>query len=447
MRWTEKWPFPMSGLSEHESRVVEAIAEGRDELTELTRDLVRYDTRTPAPGTNSRQEAELQAYLAGRLQASGIADVTVAEPRPELVAGHPMIPEGFTFEGRPQLIARMPGRGDGPTLLFNGHIDTVDIEPLSGWQHDPLAAELADGLIHGRGACDMKGGVACMVYAAETLARLGVQLPGDLVVNTVTDEESTGAGGLATARTVSAAAAIVPEPSGLGTWVACRGSLIQRITITGRAGHAGIAPKHPDDGGAVNAIEKMAILLDAVRRLREEWALRPPHPYLSPADCVPVVITGGEWLVSYPETCVLDCHFEYLPHQADEHGGGGRVAEEFSDWIGRAANADPWLAAHPPRIESLPGAVPPAEISPDEPVVQDVLNATAALGHTPQLGGLDNWHDGATLTVEAGIPSLCLGPGDIHKAHTLSESVAVDELVSCAQILAVSAMRFCARAR
>src|SRR5579862_97183 len=205
------------------------------------------------------------------------------------------------------------------------------------------------------------------------------------------------------------------------------------------------SPQHPDVGGAVNAIEKMAILLEAIRRLREEWALRPRHPYLSPADCVPALITGGEWIVSYPETCILDCHIEYLPDQADAHGGGSRVAEEFTHWIHRAADTDPWLAAHPPRIEPLVGSVPPAEISPDEPVVQTVLAVTEAVGHTPVLGGLDNWHDGATLTVEAGIPALCFGPGDIHQAHTLTEHVRIDDLVTGAQILAVAAMRFCAQ--
>ena len=145
----------------------------------------------------------------------------------------------------------------------------------------------------------MKGGVACMVLAAEVLAELGVRLAGDLIVNTVTDEESTGAGGLASARTLSADGAIVPEPTGLGAWIACRGSLLARITVEGRAGHAGIARRHPDEGGAVNAIEKAAFLLEAIRRVRDEWALRPRHRRLSPADCVPTMVAGGQWIVSY----------------------------------------------------------------------------------------------------------------------------------------------------
>jgi acetylornithine deacetylase len=436
-------PAPPNALTKTERRVVESIAERADELVELTRTLVGFDTRVRDSGSVG-QEAELQAFLADHLEQHG-ARVRVWEPDSALVAGHPMIPPGFTFHGRPQLVAHFQGAGRGRRLLFNGHIDTVDVTPVERWRHDPFAAVVDEGAVHGRGTCDMKGGVACMVIAAEAVAELGGKLPGELIVNTVTDEESTGAGGLASARTIRADAAIIPEPSGQDVWIACRGSLIQRITVTGRAGHAGIAPRHPDVGGAVNAIEKMAIVLQAIRRLRDEWALRPRHPYLSPADCVPVLIAGGEWLVSYPETCTLDCHIEYLPDQADEHGGGGRVEAEFRDWIHRSAQADPWLAAHPPLVEGVIGSVSPAEISAAEPVVCDTLEASAALGRPAALGGLDNWHDGATLTTEAGIPALCFGPGDIHQAHTLTEHVRIADLVSCAQTLALTALRFRSR--
>jgi acetylornithine deacetylase len=292
----------------------------------------------------------------------------------------------------------------------------------------------------------MKGGIACVVYAAEVLARLDVGLAGDLIVNTVTDEESTGAGGLVSARTIAADAAIIPEPTSLETAIACRGSLIRRITVTGRAGHAGVAPLHPDLGGSVNAIEKMTIVLEAIRRLREEWARRPRHPLLSSADCVPVVIGGGEWIVSYPETCVVDCHIEYLPSQADAEGHGSIVADEFEAWIERAAQADPWLAAHPPVVESLIGSVPPAEVSPDEAIVHELCGAAGDLGLPPAIGGLDKWHDGATLIVEGGIPAACFGPGRSQHAHTANDQVAIADLVRCTQVVALAAMRYCSRA-
>jgi acetylornithine deacetylase len=429
-------------MSEQERSVCDEIAAAEDELVELVRRLIRFDTTTHTAGEPPREEAALQAHLGERLREAGAA-VQVSEPDPALVAGHRMIPDGFTFAGRPQLVGRFAGTGGGRSLLLNGHVDVVDPGPSDGWAHDPFGAVVADGLVHGRGSCDMKGGVACMVLAAEMLASLGIRLAGDLVVNTVTEEESTGAGGLVSARTLRADAAIVPEPTGLGVWIACRGSLLPTITVEGRAGHAGIAPRRPDDGGAVNAIEKMAVVLEAIRRLREHWALRERHPYLSAADVGPTIIGGGEWIVSHPASCRLACHIEYLPEQADAEGWGSAVEQEFTDWVRRATAADPWLAAHPPRIDWTVGGVPPAAVAPDHPVVVAALSAARAVGRQSQIGGLDNWHDGATLTVEAGIPAICLGPGDIHLAHTVSECVPIADLIACTQALAVAAMRFC----
>ncbi|MBA2636795.1 MAG: ArgE/DapE family deacylase [Solirubrobacterales bacterium] len=432
---------PLTALSNGERRVCEHLASREAEIVELLRALVGFDTVTHVTGARPRQEAQLQALVARRLEAAG-ADVEVAEPDPALVAGHATVPEGFDFAGRPQLVARFRGTGTGRTLLLNGHVDVVDVEPRHAWSHDPFDAVVRDGAVWGRGAADMKGGVASMVVAAQALAELDVPLAGDLVVNTVTEEESSGIGGLVSARTIAADAAIVPEPSGLGVWVACRGSLLAAIAVEGRAGHAGILPRHHTRGGAVNAIEKMAYLLEAIGRLREDWAQRSRHPYLPPANCVPTGVSGGEWFVSYPSACVLECHLQYPPGHADEHGGGTLVMREFEETIARAAAADPWLREHPPRV-SWRGGVPPAEVSPQEPVAQTLLAVERNLGRPERLGGLENWHDGATLIFEAGMPAVCYGPGDIHRAHTVDEHVPVSELVWCAQGIAVAAMRFC----
>jgi acetylornithine deacetylase len=430
-------------LSPSEQRVVDAIAARRDALVALAGELVAFDTVTHTAGAPPRQERALQEHLAALLRRHG-AEVELHEPDASALRPHPMVPDDLEFDGRPQLVARFRGHGGGRTLLLNGHVDVVDAEPRSDWtQPDPFAAVVRDGMLYGRGSCDMKGGVASMVMAACALAELGVPLAGDLIVNTVSEEESTGAGGLFAARTITADAAIVPEPSALVVWIACRGSLLPRITVHGRAGHAGIHQLPPERGGAVNAIEKMAIVLEAIRRLRDHWAERPAHPYLSAGDCVPTIVAGGEWLVSYPSSCTLECHIEYLPARADEHGYGSLVELEFTQWIAEATAGDPWLRDHPPEIAWGVGGVPPAEVPAGDPIVQALLAAGRDLGQPHELGGLDNWHDGATLTVEAGIPAVCFGPGDIHRAHTVDECVPIRDLVACAQRIALAAMRFC----
>jgi acetylornithine deacetylase len=367
------------------------------------------------------------------------------EPKPSDVAGTRQIPEGLGFDGRPQLAARVAGSGGGPSLLFNGHIDVVPSEPRDRWTSDPNTAEVRDGQLYGRGSCDMKGGVASMVYAAEILARLGVRLRGDLIVNTVTDEESSGAGGLAAVRHgVAADAGIVTEPTAFDVWVGCRGSLSPTITVEGRPGHAEMAQPHWREGGAVNAIEKMSVVLDAVRALREEWRDRPDkrHPHLSPGDIVPAIIGGGEWIVSYPASCSLSCELMYLPGNADAEGWGTRVEAEVTEWILRHCAADPWLAEHPPTV-AWSVDIPPYEVDPSHPIVSTMLDASGAVGEPSRLSGLDSWFDAASFSRFGGTPSIGWGPRSIVWGHTIDEHVPVDDLVRCAQGLALAAVRYC----
>ncbi|TMJ98312.1 MAG: M20/M25/M40 family metallo-hydrolase [Actinobacteria bacterium] len=175
-------------LSQRERAVCDSIAGRGGELVELASALIGFDTTARNPDDPPRQEAELQSSLADRLRAAG-ATVDVWEPSREETEGRPLVPPGLGFEGRPQLVARFGGSGNGRSLLFNGHIDAVSTEPVDRWTSDPFHAEVRDGLLYGRGSCDMKGGVAAMVFACEILAEAGVSLAGDLVVATNTDEE------------------------------------------------------------------------------------------------------------------------------------------------------------------------------------------------------------------------------------------------------------------
>ncbi len=427
-----------------EERIRAAVSAGREELTELLSALIGFDTTARELHDPPRQEADLQEYLGGRLRAAG-ASVDIWEPDPADVAGSRQIPAGLGFDGRPQMAARFAGAGGGRSLLFNGHIDVVPFEPRDRWTSDPLRADLRDGNLYGRGACDMKGGVACMVLAAEIMARLGIRLRGDLIVNTVTDEESSGAGGLAAVRHgVKASAGIVTEPTAFEVWVACRGSLTPTITVDGRPGHAEMAQPHWRAGGAVNAIEKMAVILDAVRRLQDEWRGRPDkyHPYLAAGTIVPVKISGGEWMVSYPAACSLTCELMYLPANADADGWGTEVEAEVERWIAAAAAQDPWLVEHPPTVEWHVD-IPPSEVDSEHPVVGSMVRASTAAGRAPRLGGLDSWYDAATFSRFGETPSIGYGPRSIAWAHTVDEYVPVDDLVTCTEALALAAVDYC----
>jgi acetylornithine deacetylase len=433
-------------MDDVEQGIAQAIAGSRDELVELASALIRFDTTARDAGDPARDEAALQAHLAGRLRAAG-AEVEVWEPQPGDVRGR-QIPFELDFDGRPQLLARFPGAGGGRSLLLNGHIDVVSGEPKERWTTDPNTPVVRDGNLYGRGACDMKGGVAAMVLAAETLARLGIRLAGDLLVNTVTDEESSRArGNPPLSHGVRADAGIVPEPTGFDVWIACRGSVYPTIAIEGRPGHAELLQPHWRDGGAVNAIEKAQIVLDAIRGLREEWRTRSDlqHPYLSPPDIVPTVMRAGEWSVTYPASCEITSAVLFPPAFADADGYGSRAMNDVIQWVGRACAADPWLSEHPPAF-SWTADIPPMEIPPDDPIVETVMAASADVGEPSRLSGLDSWYDGATYTLAAGTPSIAFGPRSIAWGHTIDEYVPVDDLVRCAQAIALSAVRFCGTA-
>ena len=163
---------------------------------------------------------------------------------------------------------------------------------------------------------------------------------------------------------------------------------------------------------------------------------------------MPTIITGGEWLVTYPATCALECHIEYLPDRADEHGYGAAVEREFEAWIAEAAAAATRGCASTRRRSR--GASAACRRPRSRRTIRSCRRSSQAgrdLGQPHQLGGLDNWHDGATLTVEAGIPAVCFGPGDIHRAHTADEHVPIDDLVACAQRIALAAHALLQRRR
>ncbi len=458
-----------------ERRVVETVGALRDELVALTSELVALDTTARDAGAPPRAEAELQRLLAARLAALG-AEIDLWEPEPTGEGGR-FVPPGLDFVGRPQLVARLPsdpgGRPVGPrapvdsadeaafadladrggavarSLLLTGHIDAVDVEPREQWTSDPFVATERDGLLFGRGANDMKGGLAALVVALEALRAVGVALAGEVVFAAVTDEESSGMGSWSVVqrfaeRGLHPDAGLCAEPTEFEAWVACRGILKPRLTIPGRAGHSQEPQPGWRDGGAVNAIDKLVPILTEVRRINEDWRARADqrHPFLAPGDIVPVLVEGGTWDVTFPAFChlTLDCH--YLPGHWHPALGAEPVKAEIRERIDAAAAADPWLAEHPVAWE-WEWEVPPAEIAAGHPLVTTVLDTAAALGRPSRPGGLNSWHDAATFTLHGGLPTFSYGPRGMNTAHAVNECVSIDELVDTAAIVAVAAMRWC----
>ena len=159
---------------------------------------------------------------------------------------------------------------------------------------------------------------------------------------------------------------------------------------------------------------------------------------------MPTSFDAGQWIVSYPATATLRCHVQYAPGQADADGAGGAVMREIEERVLAAARADPWLQANPPAF-AWHGDVPPSFCDPDVPISATTLDTMAALGLDSTIASRTTWFDGATFT-RTGTPTIAFGPGAIAQAHAVDEFVPVDELVRAAQVLALTAMRFCGTA-
>ena len=426
------------------------ISTHEDDLVELVRALVRFDTTSVdlSPGSRhmENEEAALQAYMGERLGRLG-ADVDQWEPDAAEFADHPMMPPWHHWRDRPLTVGTLRGAGGGRSLVVNGHIDVVAAG--EGWTSPPFAADVRDGRIYGRGACDMKGGVGAALFALETLRACGVALAGDVVFESVPDEETCAMGTIAAiARGYRGDAGLVPEPTRNNLWIATRGLLHGTLTVPGRSAHVEMNQPSWREGGGVNAIAKAAHVLGALDGLSSEWAEREDkrHPLLGTPAVHPTGIRGGTFISNVPESCEVDLNTTYLPANADGSGYGSIPRGEIERAVANAASADDWLAEHPPTWSWFTD-YPPSEIDPGSPIIAVAQEAGRELGVEVVPEGIDTTYDGALLTLFADTPSPAFGPGDLTRAHAPDEWVGIDELVLSARLYARAIVAWCGEAR
>ncbi len=428
---------------------IDSFVEDRlDELVEFVQTLVRFETVSVdlEPGSEHRtnQEGALQELIAARLAEAG-AEVDQWEPDPAELAQHPMMPPWHHWRDRPLTVGTFRGAGGGRSLIVNGHVDVVDAGDQRDWASPPFAAELRDGKIFGRGAVDMKGGVAAALFALEALRANGVALAGDVIFEAVPDEESCAMGTVAAiARGYRADAGLVPEPTKLRCWIATRGLLHGSFTVPGRSAHAEVKQPGWRDGGGVNAIELAVPLMASVLELSGRWAQRADkqHPLLSSPQVQPTMIEGGTFIANVPDRCTVKLNATYLPANADDAGYGSAPRAEIVEAVSTAAAGSEWLAAHPVTW-SWATDYPPSEINPDDAIFGAVGEAMESLGLQSVLEGIDTTYDGALLTRLAGVPSPAFGPGDLARAHAVDEWIGVDELALGARAYARAIVAWC----
>ncbi len=370
-------------------------AEAGDPLA-LARSLVAIPSVNPTLSPGGAGEVEIAATCAEWLDRWGL------EARIEEVE-----------EGRCNVVATL--EGDGPTLLFNGHLDTVGIE---GMTVAPFGAELRDGRIFGRGSCDMKGGVAALMAVACRLAAEGPRP--NLVVALTADEEHASLGMDALVRSgLRADMAVVCEPTSLAIMPAHKGFVWVEATFLGRAAHG----SRPELG--IDAIRHAALFVAALDDHAERLRARPPHPFLGHGSLHAGTIRGGTAESVYPERCELLLERRTLPGEAAE-----AVIRELEIVLETVRSREPDVRATLEMTLARPGT----EVPTDAHLVHGLLEACRSCGIEPRVEGMTAWVDAAFLN-EAGIPAVCFGPGDIGQAHSADEWIQAHQVTSCADIL------------
>lgn len=371
------------------------------ELVELTQALIAIESHENAKG----REARISQYLLDWYKDAGIK--VVLQP----VEGE-----------RVNIIASIPGVGQGPTLMLNGHLDTV---PAGGMER-PFDPYVKDGILHGRGACDMKGAVAAMSCVLKEVHQSGVKLDGDLYFSGVIGEE-TGSPGIRKLIKEGPLStyAIVGEPTGLKIGLAHKGSDFIEIGIGGKSAHA----SWPEQG--VNAVSFAAKFITVLEERLGSSQREKTHPLLGhPSISVGKVVGGEQPPNIIPDHCTIQFDYRYLPGEspqvlvADLKGILEELSQDIPGITYKVCEMEPFsLFPHPP-LETAEEADLPQMLA---------ASIRRTLGREGEFIGLPYWTDGSALA-QNGVQTVICGPGDIARAHGPQEAVEVSQLEQAASL-------------
>jgi acetylornithine deacetylase/succinyl-diaminopimelate desuccinylase family protein len=378
----------------------------KKQLLELTRQLIQIPTENP-PGNEKR----IALFLKPILSKMGFRVKTVLSPK-----------------GRWNIIAERSWGKGGRRLIFNGHLDVVPAGDPSQWQYPPYQGKLKKGRIYGRGASDMKSGIASFLQAISMIARSKIDLHhGAVVLHLVSDEEShghQGMGFLTQKGLIQGDAVLVGEPSDLDPVIAQKGALWLRISTIGKSAHG----SKPHLG--VNAIEKMRKVMDQLN----STLIEKEHPLLGKPTINIGTIQGGTKINIVPDRCEIEVDRRMLPNEKRE--GVLRGIKEILDSV---QSQDPSFQY---RMEEIDFAEP-SEIDTEEEIVRIAMDAIQEVrGERPKIKGFSGFTDARFYINQCHIPTLILGPGEVDQSHSANEFAEVDSLIQAAHIYGLILIRF-----
>lgn len=417
---------------EIQSQVVNSVEQHSDEVVRFLQELVKRESVTG-------HEAPIQDFIASKLRDMGL-DVDLFDTDPSLLRHYPgfLEPEQ-SLSQRPNVVGVWKGTGGGRSLLFNGHVDTVPVEPVEQWVDGPFSGAIRDGKLFGRGASDMKSGLAAMTMAVWYLQKAGLRLRGDVILEYTVDEERTGLGTLMCVnRGYRADAGISCETSDLEVMPACIGRMWFTIHVIGKA--AGISA-HWEGVSAIGKAIKIVQAIEDLEKMRVEDLHHPLLPDNRGAlPCTVTVFQAGAHPSSPPAEALLRGSFGLMPYEDPK-----QVEQQLRDQVERVAKADPWLRHHIPEVTTEDGYVAAgAEIPQDHPIVQTVKKSFRFVtGRPPVLGARKGAADTRHLIRLGETPTVIFGPGPTPLMHAMNEYVSVDNLVTATKVLALAIYDWC----
>jgi acetylornithine deacetylase len=327
------------------------------------------------------------------------------------------------ISGRPNVVGVLDSRSQGPAIMFCGHLDTVGVIGMPA----PFSPVERGGKLYGRGTQDMKGGLASMISAAESIAMSGGLKSGRIIVAGVIDEEYESRGAEALVEKWRADAAVITEPTDMVIGIGHRGYQWVEVETKGKAAH-GSLPKEGRD-----AILRMGRVLARLEALGQRLQSSPPHPILGTASLHASLINGGRELSTYPDHCSL--RMERRTVTGEPENAALMEVEEILRSLKQEDSEFEGTA------RALFGQ-PPYQTPPGHTLPQALENAMGRLGRKTRHSGMTFWTDAAILG-KAGIPTVVFGPGGAG-LHGLDEYVLVGDVLACRDALIELAREFCA---
>lgn len=429
----------MKPIGEHDLKTY--VAAHCSRLIEITQDLVRIPSENRAP---VGAELACQEYVAAFLRRCGWDPVVYRLDEAPGLSSHPLFWPGRDYHNRPNVAARRAGSGGGRSLVLSGHVDTVPVGSQP-WTRDPFGGQIEGNRLYGRGSNDMKCGVATNLFVAEAIADLGLELQGDLIVESVVDEEFGGVNGTLAGRLMgfNGDAAIISEPSFLRICPAQRGGRTVHITFS--APNGGVLSEQTSAG----VVHQLRIFLDALDDFRTRRRNAPRHSlYSHLQDPVPVTVTriftapwGTSEPTNTPDTCRVELFWQNMPGECLED-----VDEEFRNWLEGLLEAHTSTFASRPVVEHPIRWLPGSAIAASEPLVTELRSTAASvLPFEPRIEGIEGPCD-MYVFHSFGIPAVLWGArgGNTHNAD---EYVEIDSLVQAATVLLKFVCRWCGMVR